>query len=233
MYLICIIRIIYLFNIGTLQTNDIFRPCNLTKQRPTGQLHCVNCGVSSLTILPCPRCPDVHFCSPTCLIQNLQGSHRYECDMRLYGILRAINRNVFNDLSVGKFMALRLVTQKPPTFFIKMKENFEELLVISHKNEINHTTHQKMEGYDAMLKLACAARDEIKIENQNNFAGALIWLLDCSKYFSELPQPTYSTNDCFQLKSLLFRLIIKVFGLYFIKLGKKVKDKIQSFPNIT
>ena len=40
--------------------------------------------------------------------------------MRLYGILRAVNRNVTNHgLSVGKLMALRLVTQKPPTFFME------------------------------------------------------------------------------------------------------------------
>ena len=190
----------------------MYRQQNRNKERLTSQLHCVNCGTLSLTILPCPKCPDVQFCSTTCLRQNLQGCHRYECNMRLYGILRVVNKNIVDGLSVGKIMALRLVTQKPPTFFIQYQKEFEELLLNEqHKNntnEINHFSLLKTEGYHAMLNLACAPLNASKKEKQDNFAVALLWLLRNSSYFSDLKAA--SNHSYNQLKSLLLRLIIKV-----------------------
>ena len=137
--------------------------------------------------------------------------------MRLYGILRVVNRSVKNQLSVGKIMALRLVTQKPPTFFIEMKNQFEKLLLIERKNKINTNIYDHMEGYDAVLNLACASQYETKLEKKINFASALLWLLESSDYFTQLSQTT-RPKDVLQLKSLLFRLMIKVMAFNFIKI---------------
>ena len=175
------------------------------------QLHCANCGTSCLTVLPCPNCPDVQFCSTRCLIKNLEGAHRYECSMRLYGILRVVNKNIVDGLSVGKLMALRLVTQKSKAFFIKWRKELEELVVNDERNnEINQLTQDKIDGYYDLLNLACAPASAKQMEKQKNFASALLWLLEISGYFSELYQQYNSSELCMQIKTLLFQMIVKV-----------------------
>ena len=175
------------------------------------QLHCVNCGISSLTFLPCPFCPDVQFCSTLCLIKNLEGAHKYECSMRLYGILRVVNKYVADSLSVGKLMALRLITQKSMNFFIKWRKDLEELLVNEDSNNvINRFTRDKIDGYYDLLNLSYTPVNAKQMERQRHFASALLWLLEVSGYFSELDQQYYSNELCMQIKSLLFRLLNKV-----------------------
>ena len=145
-------------------------------------------------------------------MENLQGCHRYECAMRLYGILRVVNKNIDGGLSVGKIMALRLVTQKAPTFFIKCNKEFDQMLLNkegkSNIIEFNNLSQVETEGYHEMLDLACAPLNARKKEKQESLAIALLWLLEKSNYFSDLPPALQ--NSCIQLKSLLFRLISKV-----------------------
>jgi hypothetical protein len=131
--------------------------------------------------------------------------------MRLYGILRVVNKNVADCMSVGKLMALRLVTQKSTTFFIKWRKELEELVVNNkRKNQINQFRPDKIDGYYDLLNLACAPASEQQMETQKCFASALLWLLEVSGYFSELNQQYYSSEFCMQIKTLLFQMIIKV-----------------------
>ena len=135
--------------------------------------------------------------------------------MRLYGILRAVNRNVTgHGLSVGKLMALRLVTQRPPTFFMKNKAEFEELLIncdkITSNNKFNQSTEGKLDGYHAILNLAYTQINAAELEKKKKFALALFWLLDNSNYFGRLENSCNSDGSVKQLKSLVLNLLIKV-----------------------
>ena len=187
----------------------------MIREKFGSQLHCVHCGAPTLTILPCPNCPDVQFCSIECIKQGLRGPHRYECSMRLYGILRAVNRNVTgHGLSVGKLMALRLVTQRPPAFFMKNKAEFEELLMncdkITSNNKFNQSTKGKLDGYHAILNLACTSINAAELEKKTKFALALFWLLESSNYFGVSDDSNLSDGSVKQLKLLIFNLLIKV-----------------------
>ena len=84
--------------------------------------------------------------------------------MRLYGILRAVNKNVVDGLSVGKLMALRLVTQQPPSFFMNLKDEFNRILVMLDDktqpkitlDKLNRVTNQRMGKYYDVLNLAAS-----------------------------------------------------------------------------
>ena len=135
--------------------------------------------------------------------------------MRLYGILRAVNRNVTgHGLSVGKLMALRLVTQRPPTFFMKNKAEFEELLIncdkITSNNKFNQSTEGNLEGYHAILNLACTPINAAELEKKKKFAIALFWLLENCNYFGNSDNSCNSNGSVKELKSLIFNLLIKV-----------------------
>ena len=91
------------------------------------KLHCCQCARLTMCPLPCPRCPDVQFCSMECLTEACDSHHFYECKMRLYGILRLLSKDVTN-VSVGRIMVLRLITMKRPLFFQDNMAKFEDLL---------------------------------------------------------------------------------------------------------
>ena len=135
--------------------------------------------------------------------------------MRLYGILRAVNRNVTNHgLSVGKLMALRLVTQKPPTFFMESQKDFDELLTncddMACDKKFNQPTQGKLEGYHAILNLACTSINATQLEIKTRFAIALLWLLERSNYFTQLEQAKFPDDSNTQLKSFILKLIVRV-----------------------
>ena len=135
--------------------------------------------------------------------------------MRLYGILRAVNRNIKNHgLSVGKLMTLRLVTQKPARFFMKNANDFEELLTkfdnTTNDNKLNQSTQQNLEGYHAILNLACTSINAMEFERKKKFAIAIFWLLEKSSYFDQLKIFKPSDDSITQLKSLILKLIVKV-----------------------
>ena len=71
---------------------------------------CVYCGQLSICPLPCPQCPDVLFCSLQCLRLARQTFHQYECSMRLYGFLRSVSNPAEKEMSVGRMLPLRLLT---------------------------------------------------------------------------------------------------------------------------
>ena len=152
-----------------------------------------------MTILPCPVCPDVQFCSQDCLFKSLQGHHKYECRMRLYGILRALNRNtISNEISVGKIVALRLITQKDPRFFDGQRHTFEDLILVNPSGNKISRKNSEMDGYDDMLNLACVSIDKKRLQNHKDFATALLWLLQMSGYLQV------------DRTSFFFELILKV-----------------------
>ena len=152
-----------------------------------------------MTILPCPDCPDVQFCSQSCLFKSLEGHHKYECQMRLYGILRALNRNtISNEISVGKIVALRLITQKDPRFFDSQRHMFQDLILENPSGNKIPRKNTEMEGYDDMLNLACTPIDNKRLENHRDFATALLWLLQMSGYLQVDRTPYF------------FKLILKV-----------------------
>ena len=49
--------------------------------RPNNQYwHCHHCLRTTRCLLPCPRCPDVMFCSSECLNEARATYHKFECE---------------------------------------------------------------------------------------------------------------------------------------------------------
>ena len=138
--------------------------------------------------------------------------------MRLYGILRAVNKNVVDGLSVGKLMALRLVTQQPPSFFMNLKDEFNIILaMLDDKTEyklaldkLHQGTNQRMGKYYDVLNLAASQRSSSREKNQVSFASALMWLLDISNYFSDSKGKLHVAYSSVEFKNLINKIIIKV-----------------------
>ena len=111
-------------------------------------------------------------------------------------------------------MALRLVTQRPPAFFMKNKAEFEELLMncdkITSNNKFNQSRDGKLDGYHAILNLACTSINAAELEKKTKFALALFWLLESSNYFGVSDDSNLSDGSVKQLKLLIFNLLIKV-----------------------
>ena len=138
--------------------------------------------------------------------------------MRLYGILRAVNKNVVDGLSVGKLMALRLVTQQPPSFFMNLKDEFNRILVMLDNktqpkltlDKLNRVTNQRMGKYYDVLNLAASERSSSKEKNQMSFASSLMWLLEISNYFSDFKGKRHVAYSSAEFKNLINKIIIKV-----------------------
>ncbi len=74
-------------------------------------IYCVHCAEATRFPWPCPRCPDVLYCSITCAEAALLSYHKYECELRLYGMLGLFSKGM-DSLSVGKMLNFRILTQR-------------------------------------------------------------------------------------------------------------------------
>lgn len=86
------------------------------KSKESKVVICVQCGKSSICSFPCPRCPDVVFCSIVCMRQALTTHHLYECvPMRLYALLSVqivVSEQQFNiHISNCKLMQMTTVAR--------------------------------------------------------------------------------------------------------------------------
>ncbi|KAJ0180971.1 hypothetical protein K1T71_003056 [Dendrolimus kikuchii] len=76
--------------------------------------HCQNCFIKCPIPLPCPRCPNVVFCSEKCLETAQKSYHGYECH-----ILPLIWKS---GCSVTCHIALRMITQNNKDYFKELKD---------------------------------------------------------------------------------------------------------------
>ncbi|MPC41412.1 SET and MYND domain-containing protein 4 [Portunus trituberculatus] len=90
--------------------------------------HCQKCFKTTKAPIPCKKCSSVLFCSVECRQNSF--FHTIECPI--------LDLLVGSGMSINCFLALRLVTQKPVSYFLDMKEklNEEDLKEITNNKEV-------------------------------------------------------------------------------------------------
>ena len=96
-------------------------------QLPLLKNHCVHCLSHSIAPLPCEDCCAVSFCSVRCKEAATSTYHKYECRMKLYEML-----HFMGDEYMDIFTAIRTITQRPVSYFIKKRNQIWELLEDDH-----------------------------------------------------------------------------------------------------
>ncbi|XP_042864384.1 SET and MYND domain-containing protein 4-like isoform X2 [Penaeus japonicus] len=77
--------------------------------------HCQNCFLLTKAPVPCKKCSSVLFCSVEC--RNASYFHTIECPI--------LDLLVGSGMSINCFLALRILTQSPISFFLEMKDKLE------------------------------------------------------------------------------------------------------------
>ncbi|XP_028033447.1 SET and MYND domain-containing protein 4 isoform X1 [Bombyx mandarina] len=101
--------------------------------------HCQNCFLKCPISLPCPKCPNVIFCSDKCLETALKSYHGYECQ-----ILPLIWKS---GCSITCQIALRMITQNKKDYFLSISNDLKPQLgaykTEDYRNIYNLTTHEE------------------------------------------------------------------------------------------
>ncbi|CAB4055686.1 unnamed protein product [Lepeophtheirus salmonis] len=145
----------------------------------TDSLVCLNCFsyIKDYGSIPCPTCSDVVFCSMICRKNALESYHTVECKMKKY----LASAKLFRLPLI--MLAIRMITQKPCSFFRTNKNDFE-VHDITHgvecelyksddyKNAFNLVTHRnKREVIDRVTKCI--------------FAGIIVKFLEKVNYLDD------------------------------------------------
>ncbi|XP_063244730.1 SET and MYND domain-containing protein 4 isoform X5 [Bacillus rossius redtenbacheri] len=85
--------------------------------------HCTHCFRRLVSLVPCPRCCDVGFCSVACQGAAMRSYHNVEC--RVTGALWA------SGASVTALMALRILSQRSPSHFLDLRPRLLQIAVCS------------------------------------------------------------------------------------------------------
>lgn len=89
--------------------------------------HCQQCFARTIIPLPCPNCVDVVFCSKTCQNASIYTYHKFEC-----GLLDTIWNS---GSSINCQMAMRLVSQRPLSYFRNIRKELKDTLTIDEINK--------------------------------------------------------------------------------------------------
>ncbi|CAH2068307.1 unnamed protein product, partial [Iphiclides podalirius] len=146
--------------------------------------HCQNCFTRCLVPLPCPRCPNVIFCSEKCSEVAQKTYHGYECQ-----ILPVLWKS---GCSITCHIALRMITQNKRDYF----------------NEVAATINEKPKGvyktgdYRIIYHLVSHEDKRTKQDflHRTQMAAFLVKLLEISGYFDGKPREKPVEID--ELKSM-------------------------------
>ena len=98
-------------------------------------------------------------------------------------VIRLLSKDITN-VSVGRIMVLRLVTQKKPSFFKENVAKFEDIIRSGPRRRKSTYTEvdPTMESYDVLLNLAMIDVEE----DHYTFVQSLVWMLDTCGYLREI-----------------------------------------------
>ncbi|OWR44094.1 hypothetical protein KGM_213148 [Danaus plexippus plexippus] len=134
--------------------------------------HCQNCFNKCLIPLPCPKCPNVIFCSEKCLDIALKSYHGYECH-----ILPLLWKS---GCSVTCHIALRMITQNSKDYFMKIMQDLKEKPTGPYKTEDYRNIYHLVSHENKRTKQDILHRTEMAI--------FLLKLLEISGYFNGSPR---------------------------------------------
>ncbi|CAH0405774.1 unnamed protein product [Chilo suppressalis] len=146
--------------------------------------HCQYCFVKCPIPLPCPKCPNVIFCSEKCLDAAQKSYHAYECH-----ILPLIWKS---GCSITCQIALRMITQHSKEYFTK---------IYGDLNAKPNGTY-KTEDYRNIYHLVTheSKRNKLDLLHRTQMTSFLIKLLEVSGYFDGKPRDIPVTME--ELKSM-------------------------------
>ncbi|KAG6465918.1 hypothetical protein O3G_MSEX015498 [Manduca sexta] len=134
--------------------------------------HCQHCFVKCPILVPCPKCPNVIFCSEKCLEAAQKSYHAYECH-----IVPLLWKS---GCSVTCFIALRMITQNKKEYFTKIVSELDSkssgvYKTDDYKNIYNLVSHEDKRTKQDFL-------------HRTQMAAFLVKLLEVSGYFEGKPR---------------------------------------------
>uniref|UniRef100_A0A182NUN6 MYND-type domain-containing protein n=1 Tax=Anopheles dirus TaxID=7168 RepID=A0A182NUN6_9DIPT len=145
--------------------------------------HCSHCFERIEVLHCCPSCTDVAFCSGRCERNGCGSYHRYEC-----GFLQSLWSS---GASIVSLLALRIITQKPSSYFDDIREELPELTA-SFTDKlpdddyrkvfrlVTHSDKRSPEDYLVWTLMATMLNSVLRMSNyntdqpDNNFLGYLL-----------------------------------------------------------
>ncbi|XP_059060304.1 SET and MYND domain-containing protein 4-like [Achroia grisella] len=141
--------------------------------------HCQNCCIKCPIPVPCPKCPNVIFCSDNCLEIAQNSYHRYECQ-----ILPLIWKS---GCSITCHIALRMITQNGKEYFSNISKDLETAITGPYKTEDYKNAYNLVSHEDIRSKQDLLHRTQMTI--------FLIKLLEISGYLEGKPKDTVDLSD--------------------------------------
>ncbi|CAH2100286.1 unnamed protein product [Euphydryas editha] len=165
--------------------------------------HCHNCFLKCPIPIPCPKCPNVIFCSDKCLDAALQSYHGYECH-----ILPLLWKS---GCSITCHIALRMITQKTKEYFTKIYNDLENKTTGLYKTDDYKNIYHLVSHEDKRQKQDFLHRTQMTI--------FLLKLLELSGYFESKTRK--NPIDLNEIKTMEFEDIhgddISLFGSLILK----------------
>ncbi|XP_014292302.1 SET and MYND domain-containing protein 4 [Halyomorpha halys] len=150
------------------------------------ETHCYHCMKSTAAGEPCPLCDQVKFCSERCQKLALSTYHLIECPIlqTLWG----------SGISITCLMALRIISQKNPKYFIDL----EKVLMENNKDQEWNKNQYSFKDYCTVNQLV-QHEDKRTIDALIHKTYIAVFLFRCleeTSYFKDVPnneQKRYST----------------------------------------
>ncbi|KAL0896024.1 hypothetical protein ABMA27_012009 [Loxostege sticticalis] len=146
--------------------------------------HCQNCFMKCPIPHPCPKCPNVLFCSEKCLETALKSYHAYECH-----ILPLLWKS---GCSVTCHIALRMITQNKKDYFTNIYKDLDSKPNGPYKTDDYRNIYHLVSHEDKRTKQ--------DILHRTQMTAFLVKLLEISGYFEGKPRD--KPVDLEELKSM-------------------------------
>ncbi|XP_068628489.1 SET and MYND domain-containing protein 4-like [Battus philenor] len=146
--------------------------------------HCQHCFTKCFIPLPCPKCPNVIFCSEKCSDVAQKTYHRYECHF-----LPLLWKS---GCSITCHIALRMITQTTKEYFTEINAKIEEKPTGVYKTSDYRNIYHLVAHEDKRTKQDFLHRTQIAI--------FLLKLIEISGYFDGKPKEKPIEID--ELKSM-------------------------------
>ncbi|XP_047035670.1 SET and MYND domain-containing protein 4 [Helicoverpa zea] len=134
--------------------------------------HCQNCFIKCPIPLPCPKCPNVVFCSDKCLETAQKSYHGFECH-----ILPLIWKS---GCSITCHIALRMITQRKKEYFTSIIQDIDTKVSGPYKTDDYRNIYHLVAHEDKRSKLDFLHRTQM--------TAFFVKLLEVSGYFDGKPR---------------------------------------------
>lgn len=179
--------------------------------------NCDNCFSKLRSVVPCPDCSGIGFCSKECRDEACASYHKYEC--KFQDLVHGLGGSALVRL------ALRIITSHPLTYFKKMRTDLN----------VDNTTSEFKHPYLSLFNLVSLDEERWTedIFTRSMMAVALLKILKEAKYFPDKADADTYTDDEIFIGALILRhlnlLQFNAHEVYEVLRGNR--DKIKPTKN--